>query len=86
LGQLKVLIGSPELHHWHHDIERDRGNYANLSPLMDKLFGTYTCPPHQPEKFGIKEEMPNTYLRQMIDPLLPDSLIQPHKEETKTSL
>jgi sterol desaturase/sphingolipid hydroxylase (fatty acid hydroxylase superfamily) len=86
LGPLKVLIGSPELHHWHHDIERDRGNYANLSPLMDKLFGTYTCPPHQPEKFGIKEEMPNTYLRQMIDPLLPDSLIQPHKEETKTSL
>jgi sterol desaturase/sphingolipid hydroxylase (fatty acid hydroxylase superfamily) len=71
IGPLKVLIGSPELHHWHHDIERDAGNYANVSPLMDKIFGTYVCPPHEPEKFGIKEDFPKTYLGQMIRPLLP---------------
>lgn len=87
IGPLKILIGSPELHHWHHDIERDRGNYANLSPLMDKIFGTYTCPPHEPEKFGIKEPMPNNYVRQMIDPMLPDSLLKsPNKEENRESL
>jgi len=72
IGPLKVLIGSPELHHWHHDKERDRGNYANISPLMDILFGTYVCPPTEPEQFGIKEKFPGTYIGQMIRPLLPE--------------
>ena len=71
IGKLRILIGAPELHHWHHDLERDRGNYANLSPLMDILFGTYTCPPHEPESFGIKEPFPKSYARQLIDPVWP---------------
>lgn len=71
LGPLKVLIGSPELHHWHHDLERDRGNYANLSPLMDVIFGTYTCPDHEPEAFGIKETFSSSYIGQLTEPLLP---------------
>lgn len=71
IGPLKMLIGSPELHHWHHDKERDRGNYANISPLMDIVFGTYVCPPHEPEAFGIKEKFPSNYVAQMVRPLLP---------------
>lgn len=71
IGPLKYLIGSPELHHWHHDIERDAGNYANVSPLMDIIFGTYTCPPREPEQFGIKEEFPKNYIGQMTNPLVP---------------
>jgi sterol desaturase/sphingolipid hydroxylase (fatty acid hydroxylase superfamily) len=71
LGPLRMLIGSPELHHWHHDLERDRGNYANISPLMDVIFGTYVCPDSEPEKFGIKEEFPSNYLMQIVKPLLP---------------
>ncbi len=74
IGQLKKLIGAPELHHWHHDIERDRGNYANISPLMDILFGTYVCPDHEPKEFGIKEDFPTTYLGQMIKPIVPKIL------------
>ena len=35
-----------------HDKARDAGNYANISPLMDLLFGTYRCPKHEPEAFG----------------------------------
>ena len=73
IGPLKMLIGSPELHHWHHDKERDRGNYANISPLMDMLFGTYVCPPVEPEQFGIKEKFPSTYFGQIIRPLLPEN-------------
>ncbi|MDQ3109532.1 MAG: sterol desaturase family protein [Bacteroidota bacterium] len=72
LGPLRMLIGSPELHHWHHDLERDRGNYANISPLMDVIFGTYTCPDHEPEKLGIKEEFPKNYVGQMMQPVLPE--------------
>ncbi|MGE9312480.1 sterol desaturase family protein [Niabella sp. CJ426] len=74
IGKLKMLIGAPELHHWHHDKERDRGNYANISPLMDLLFGTYVCPPHEPDSFGIKEPFPKNYAGQLIQPLLPDKL------------
>jgi sterol desaturase/sphingolipid hydroxylase (fatty acid hydroxylase superfamily) len=71
IGPLKMLIGSPDLHHWHHDKERDRGNYANISPLMDILFGTYVCPKTEPEEFGIKEKFPTSYIGQLIKPILP---------------
>lgn len=71
IGPLKMLIGAPELHHWHHDLDRDAGNYANISPLMDLIFGTYRCPDKEPEKFGIKEELPENYVGQLVDPVLP---------------
>jgi sterol desaturase/sphingolipid hydroxylase (fatty acid hydroxylase superfamily) len=71
IGPLRMLIGAPELHHWHHDRDRDAGNYANISPLMDILFGTYRCPDHEPEHFGLNEPTPKTYLGHMIRPLLP---------------
>src|SRR5213078_4767691 len=71
IGPLRMLIGAPELHHWHHDRDRDAGNYANLSPLMDLLFGTYRCPDHEPESFGVKEPTPRTYLGFLIQPFLP---------------
>lgn len=74
IGPLRILIGAPELHHWHHDLDRRAGNYANISPLMDVIFGTYKCPDEEPEKFGIHEESPSTYLGQLIEPLLPKHL------------
>ena len=40
LGSIRVLIGAPELHHWHHDLDRNAGNYTNISQLMDLAFGT----------------------------------------------
>lgn len=89
IGPLRMLIGSPELHHWHHDIERDAGNYANLSPLMDKLFGTYVCPPHEPESFGIKEDFPRDYAGQMLRPVLPGRWwrrLNPDKKKPAPSL
>ncbi len=71
LGFIKKIIGSPDLHHWHHDIERDRGNYANISPLMDILFGTYYCPNVEPEKAGLKENFSRNYFGQLMEPMLP---------------
>lgn len=71
IGPLRMLIGAPELHHWHHDKDRKAGNYANISPLMDIIFGTYTCPDHEPEAFGIDEPTPKTYLGQLLEPLWP---------------
>lgn len=68
IGPLRWFIGAPELHHWHHDRDRFAGNYANISPLMDILFGTYRCPPKEPQAFGIHEPIARTYLGQMIHP------------------
>lgn len=72
LGILEPLLGSPHLHHWHH--EKSKGgfsNYANLSPLMDIAFGTYHNPPQRPVSYGIPQPVRTFWLWQMIDPLLP---------------
>src|SRR5688572_31658339 len=68
IGPLRILIGAPELHHWHHDKDRRAGNYANISPIMDVIFGTYRCPDHEPENFGIHEPIARGYVGQMIHP------------------
>ena len=75
LGWLKYLIGSPHLHHWHHAEEHPHCNFANLMPLMDVLFGTYYEPKELPNQYGIPDEIPHNYLRQLIDPIMPWTLL-----------
>lgn len=71
LGPLAWLIGSPRLHHWHHEMQSSgKCNFANLSPLMDILFGTYYDPGKEPEKYGIPQKISHNYFRQLIDPLI----------------
>src|SRR4029079_10794915 len=48
--------------------------YANISPLMDVIFGTYRCPDHEPEQLGIDEPVAHGYLGQILHPLLPRGL------------
>jgi sterol desaturase/sphingolipid hydroxylase (fatty acid hydroxylase superfamily) len=76
LGPLRMIIGAPELHHWHHAKDQHAGNYANISPLMDIIFGTYKCPGKEPEEFGIDEKFPKNYLGQMIYPVLPGKITE----------
>ncbi len=75
IGPLKYIIGCPELHHWHHDLDRRAGNYANLSPLMDILFGTFKLPDHEPEQFGVSEPSPSSYVGHLAEPLVPKQLM-----------
>ncbi len=90
LGPLRMLVGSPELHHWHHAKDRDAGNYANVSPLMDVLFGTYRCPPGEPDELGLPEPFPQGYGGQLLHPLLPKarrlrgSLLEPPARPSAT--
>jgi sterol desaturase/sphingolipid hydroxylase (fatty acid hydroxylase superfamily) len=77
IGPLRVLIGAPELHHWHHSREREAGNYANISPLMDVLFGTYRCPAHEPDALGVVEPMPRSYVAQLLHPFRRKNKLRP---------
>lgn len=72
-GPLRYVLGSPRLHHWHHEVERGgHVNFANLSPLMDLLFGTYHDPGHMPKRYGIRADVSPNYVVQLVDPLLPE--------------
>jgi sterol desaturase/sphingolipid hydroxylase (fatty acid hydroxylase superfamily) len=69
LGPLRVLLGAPELHHWHHaKVERTRHNFANLAPWLDVLFGTYHRPAPGDYALGIPEDRPRRYLSHLIRP------------------
>ncbi len=68
LGPLRLVVGSPELHHWHHARVGSDCNYANLSPLMDLLFGTYRYPNEEPASLGLTGEYPRGYLKQLCYP------------------
>jgi sterol desaturase/sphingolipid hydroxylase (fatty acid hydroxylase superfamily) len=75
LGAFKYILGSPRLHHWHHDINNNSNcNYANLMPVMDVIFGTFYDPGKMPAKYGIKEPFPRNYFLQILTPLLPEKL------------
>lgn len=75
LGILEPLLGSPHLHHWHHDkLKGGFINYANLSPVMDLVFSTYYNPPHRPGSYGIPEQVRTGWFWQLVDPLVPTKL------------
>lgn len=67
-GPLRMLLGAPELHHWHHARRRDIGNYANLAPWIDWLFGTYRRMPEEPTDLGIEEPHPRGYFALLLWP------------------
>nr|WP_263429560.1 sterol desaturase family protein [Nannocystis pusilla] len=74
LGPLGIVLGAPELHHWHHAcVERMRHNFANLAPYLDLIFGTYHRP-SGPETYplGLTQPWPRRYLAQLVRPFRRD--------------
>lgn len=72
LGPLRVLLGAPELHHWHHLRSERAQNFANLAPWTDLLFGTYHRP-RGPEAWplGSDHPLPPSYLGMLARPIWP---------------
>ena len=70
IGPLKYVLGSPELHHWHHEIEHSgKCNFANLMPVMDLLFGTFHAPRDaEPRTYGVPEKIGHNYFVQLVEP------------------
>jgi sterol desaturase/sphingolipid hydroxylase (fatty acid hydroxylase superfamily) len=70
-GPLRWLVGTPELHHWHHanDVAGYNSNFAGEFPWIDWLFGTLHLPRDQmPARYGIDDASPEGYLRQLAWP------------------
>jgi sterol desaturase/sphingolipid hydroxylase (fatty acid hydroxylase superfamily) len=70
-GPLRWLIASPEFHHWHHANQREayNTNYAGQLSILDKLFGTMYMPEGRiPDKYGVDDPVPNTYILHLIYP------------------
>lgn len=75
LGPLRWVLGSPELHHWHHArVESTKHNFANLAPWLDLVFNTHYLPdPKASFDLGNPEpeSLPRSYAAMMIAPFLP---------------
>ena len=72
-GPLRMLIASPEFHHWHHSSDREARdrNFAGQLPFLDALFGTLHMPLGQkPKSYGLDQPMRQHYLAQLIYPLV----------------
>ncbi|HZR15353.1 MAG TPA: sterol desaturase family protein [Acidimicrobiia bacterium] len=70
-GPLRYVLATPEFHHWHHgNVEAAYDtNFAGEFPFVDKLFGTLHLPHREwPERYGVDDELPSGYLRQLAWP------------------
>jgi sterol desaturase/sphingolipid hydroxylase (fatty acid hydroxylase superfamily) len=70
-GPLRWVLASPEFHHWHHSnhSEARNKNFAGQLPVLDLLFGSLHMPRGKvPERYGIDEPVPNTYVSQLLHP------------------
>lgn len=73
---LRLLIVTPEYHHWHHsdDAQARNKNFSGQLPLLDWIFGTFYLPKNKtPQTYGISEPMPQGYLAQMKFPFVNSS-------------
>jgi sterol desaturase/sphingolipid hydroxylase (fatty acid hydroxylase superfamily) len=69
-GPLRWLVATPEFHHWHHANEpaHYNTNFAGEFPWIDGLFGTLHLDGRFPERYGVDDELPRGYLRQLAWP------------------
>lgn len=71
LGPLRWFFASPEVHHWHHSnqLEAHNKNFGAQLLLWDFVFGTAYMPEGiVPSVYGIDEQVPQTYLKQLLYP------------------
>jgi sterol desaturase/sphingolipid hydroxylase (fatty acid hydroxylase superfamily) len=72
-GALNYLIGTNQMHRWHHSNKIEEAKNYSVVMLWDHLFGTYVNPPDRsrPEKMGLFNELYypiHNYLGQMTIP------------------
>ncbi len=70
LGPLRFVLVGPEFHHWHHANERDARdkNFSAQFPLWDILFNTLHLPGRMPQRYGVDDPVPSTWMGQIAYP------------------
>ena len=67
------LVMTPQFHGLHHSIDRalSDSNYANIFPVWDIVFGTFSDPDrHTPGEVGVRDDpIPAGFLAQLLSPL-----------------
>jgi sterol desaturase/sphingolipid hydroxylase (fatty acid hydroxylase superfamily) len=72
-GPLRLLLASPEFHHWHHSNDREARdrNFAGQLPFLDAAFGSLHMPVgRMPSTYGLDHPMPQRYAFQMLYPFM----------------
>jgi sterol desaturase/sphingolipid hydroxylase (fatty acid hydroxylase superfamily) len=70
-GPLRYVFASPVFHRWHHTKPEEGGerNFAPIFAFQDLLFGTFYMPKGKsPEKFGVSDPIPETFVGQLVYP------------------
>jgi sterol desaturase/sphingolipid hydroxylase (fatty acid hydroxylase superfamily) len=82
-GPLRWIVASPRFHHWHHanHVEARDKNFAGQLSVLDLCFGTLHLPAHPPERYGIDEPMPRSYLGQLAYPIARGAAAAPASPE-----
>ncbi len=72
-GWLNYVLALNQHHHWHHALHPANKNMAATLPVFDWMFGTLYLPRggKLPARYGCEEYVPEDYLGQIIQPLLP---------------
>jgi sterol desaturase/sphingolipid hydroxylase (fatty acid hydroxylase superfamily) len=68
----RFIISTPQIHHWHHAVEREAHdrNFGGILSIYDLIFGTFYAPKNlMPSEYGIPESIPEGYIGQMIFPI-----------------
>lgn len=65
---LRLLIATPEFHHWHHNNDSKSCNFSGF-PSIDLIFGTFYLPKNQmPQSYSVEELIPQNYWHQLLYP------------------
>ena len=86
-GPLRLLLASPEFHHWHHSSDREARdrNFAGQLSFLDALFGTLHMPRGEmPTAYGLDRPMPQRYAFQLLYPFVGDGAYQSTPANART--
>ncbi|MFO0616023.1 MAG: sterol desaturase family protein [Polyangiaceae bacterium] len=79
LGPLRWILGSPELHHYHHALLEPGApvrNFANLAPWLDLVFGTHHLP-KEGERYALGDGLPRAgYASLLVRPFRPSPVVR----------
>ena len=67
-----LVLMTPQVHSLHHSIDRvlSDSNYANIFPIWDIVFGTFSDPDrHAAGEIGVRDDpIPQDFLAQLLSP------------------